>query len=160
VGQLVAHARTGDWLRTDHLVELLTIWANGNGTQLGWLERVNLGHLSEQVDGRFAGLAMFADTITLAKLFTNGWRLDFRSPVACTIYSACKRKLNNDGEWTLGWRPAGQPVPNLPPVASYGGRFGGFRVISGSITKGGGITPGPMRPNQCATARTVLNSWG
>src|ERR1700742_3482403 len=72
VGQLVARARTGEWLRTDHLVELLSIWARGNGTQLGWLERVQLGHLSEQVASRFAGNAMFADPTALAKLFTNG----------------------------------------------------------------------------------------
>jgi hypothetical protein len=97
VGQLIAQARTNAWLRTDHLIELLTIWANGNGTRLGWLERVQLGHLSEQVANRFAGHTMFADTATLAKLFTNGWRLDFRSPIACTIYSACLRKVNDDG---------------------------------------------------------------
>lgn len=97
VGQLVARARSGDWLRTDHLVELLSIWANGNRMQLGWLERVQLGHLSEQVASRFARHAMLADTTALAKLFTNGWRLDFRSPVACTIYSACARKLKGDG---------------------------------------------------------------
>ena len=96
VGQLVARARTGDWLRTDHLVELLSIWANGNGMQLGWLKRVQLGHLSAQVASRFAEHAMFADPTALAKIFTTDWRLDFRSPVACTIYSACKRKLNSD----------------------------------------------------------------
>ncbi|CAE6945994.1 hypothetical protein R69608_05523 [Paraburkholderia nemoris] len=31
VAQLVARARTGEWLRTDHLVESTRIWLAGNG---------------------------------------------------------------------------------------------------------------------------------
>lgn len=90
VGQLVARARTGDWLRTDHMVELLTIWQNGNGAQVDWLDRLHLGALSEKVALDFAGLPGFADSDSLAQLFTDGWRMDYRSPIVRKIYEACE----------------------------------------------------------------------
>ncbi len=43
VGQLVARARTSEWLRTDHLVESTRIWLAGNGANADWTERVYLG---------------------------------------------------------------------------------------------------------------------
>jgi hypothetical protein len=93
VGQLIARARTGIWLRTDHFVELLSIWLNGNGAQADWLERVQLGALSETVASDFAEQAMFADSEALAKLFTDGWRLDYRSPIVRAIHAACESEL-------------------------------------------------------------------
>ncbi|MDE1011720.1 MAG: hypothetical protein OSB38_39270 [Paraburkholderia fungorum] len=47
VAQLVARARGGDWLRTDHLVESTRIWLTANGANAGWRERVRLGALPE-----------------------------------------------------------------------------------------------------------------
>jgi hypothetical protein len=93
VGQLVARARTGSWLRTDHVVEILSIWANGNGAQVDWLDRLHLGALSEQVVLDFAELPGFADSDSLAQLFTDGWRLDYRSPIARRIYKTCEDGL-------------------------------------------------------------------
>lgn len=96
VGQLVAHARTGEWLRTDHLVESARIWLAGNGAsaKANWSDRVRLGGLSEKVARDFAKLPRFADTIFLAKLFTDGWRLDYRSPVVRGIHAACEGELS------------------------------------------------------------------
>jgi hypothetical protein len=94
VGQLVAHARTGEWLRTDHLVESTRIWLAGNGAKANWSDRVRLGALSEKAARDFTGLPRFADTIFLAKLFTDGWRLDYRSPVVRGIHAACESKLS------------------------------------------------------------------
>jgi hypothetical protein len=92
-GQLVARARTGDWLRTDHVVELLNIWLGGNGAHANWLERVHLGTLSENVALDFADLPESADSNSLALLFTDGWRMDYRSPIVRTIYEACEARL-------------------------------------------------------------------
>ncbi|CAE6875039.1 hypothetical protein R69746_08718 [Paraburkholderia aspalathi] len=93
VGQLVARTRAGDWLRTDHVVELLDIWLRGNGAQANWLDRVHLGALSEKVALDFAELPWAADAVSLAQLFTDGWRMDYRSPIVRTIYAACEVSL-------------------------------------------------------------------
>lgn len=93
VGQLVARARTGGWLRTDHFVELLDIWLNGNGAHAEWLDRLHLSPLSEKVALDFDALPGLSDSDSLAQLFTNGWRMDYRSPVVREIYTACKDKL-------------------------------------------------------------------
>lgn len=96
VGQLVARARTGEWLRTDHLVESTRIWLTGNGADDDWTERVYLGALPEQIALVFSELPRFADSVSLAKLFTDGWRLDYRSPIVCGIHAASESELNPD----------------------------------------------------------------
>ncbi|SHK26014.1 hypothetical protein [Paraburkholderia terricola] len=93
VGQLVARARTSGWMRTVHVEELLSIWLNGNGARADWMDCVHLRALSEKVALGFAGFPMFADSYFLAQLFTDGWRLDYRSPVVCKIYAACEDEL-------------------------------------------------------------------
>ena len=93
VGQLVAQARTGGWLRGDHSADLLSIWANGNAAQVDWLDRLQLRALSEKVALVFAGLPGFADSDSLAHLFTDGWRMDYRSPIVRRIYTACENEL-------------------------------------------------------------------
>ncbi len=89
----MAHARTHEWLRTDHLVESTRIWLASNGATANWSERVHLASLSEKVAIDFAGLPLFVDTAFLAKLFTDGWRLDYRSPVVRGIHAACEGEL-------------------------------------------------------------------
>lgn len=93
VGQLVARARTGGWLRTDHFVESLNIWLNSNGAQADWLQRMYLKSLSQIVALDFGNLPHFADDARLAELFMDGSRLDYRSPVVRSIHSACEREL-------------------------------------------------------------------
>ncbi|WOD14471.1 hypothetical protein [Paraburkholderia kirstenboschensis] len=56
VGQLVALARTGGWLRTDHYVELLNIWFHSNGAEAAWLQGVRLEALSQKTALDFARL--------------------------------------------------------------------------------------------------------
>jgi hypothetical protein len=94
VGQLVARSRTGAWLRTDHLVESTRIWLAGNGADADWTERVHLGALSERIALDFSELPRFADAASLARLFTDGWRLDYRSPIVRGIYAACKSEVH------------------------------------------------------------------
>ncbi|WP_433693264.1 hypothetical protein [Paraburkholderia phenoliruptrix] len=95
VGQLVARARTGDWLRTDHFVESLNISLNANGAQADWLERMQFKSLSEMVALDLHKLPHLVDEAKLAELFTDGWRLDYRSPVVRSIYAACKTELRD-----------------------------------------------------------------
>lgn len=47
VGQIIAVSRTGEWLRTDHLVESIRIWLASNGAEASWSERFQLGALSQ-----------------------------------------------------------------------------------------------------------------
>ncbi len=93
VAQLIARARTGDWLRTDHFVEAMHIWLNANGEQVDWLERMYFKSVSEIVASDFGNLPHFADEVQLAALFTDVWRLDYLSPVVRSIYAACEREL-------------------------------------------------------------------
>ncbi|TGP41620.1 hypothetical protein EN871_21755 [bacterium M00.F.Ca.ET.228.01.1.1] len=93
VAQLIARARTGEWLRTDHFVESLNIWLNANGAHADWIERMQLKMQSEMVAMDFGALPHMADEAKLAELFSDGWRLDYRSPVVQSIYAACEREL-------------------------------------------------------------------
>jgi hypothetical protein len=45
VAELVTMARTGEWLRTDHLVESGRICCKANGARFDWQERVSLGQV-------------------------------------------------------------------------------------------------------------------
>ncbi|MFM0647021.1 hypothetical protein PQR14_22075 [Paraburkholderia bryophila] len=93
VAQLIARARTGEWLRTDHLVESTRMWLARNAADASWEDRVRLGALSERIALDFAGQPRFVDAATLSKLFTDGWRLDYRSPIVRGIYAACGNEL-------------------------------------------------------------------
>ncbi|SOF00943.1 hypothetical protein SAMN05446635_9019 [Burkholderia sp. OK233] len=42
VGPLLAYARCGEWLRTDHLIESCQIWPSSNGAGGDGLERAKL----------------------------------------------------------------------------------------------------------------------
>ncbi|WJF92015.1 hypothetical protein QS306_14705 [Paraburkholderia bonniea] len=82
-GQLVARARTGEWLRTGHLVEWLNIWANGNGARVSWQDRLHLGARSGKVALELGELPEFADSDALAK------------PVGCELRSADEKNAPN-----------------------------------------------------------------
>ena len=79
----------------DHFVESLHIWLNANGAQADWLERMQLKMRSERVAMDFGAPPHLADEAKLADLFTDGWRLDYRSPVVRSIYAACETELGN-----------------------------------------------------------------
>ncbi|REE19874.1 hypothetical protein B0G71_2991 [Paraburkholderia sp. BL27I4N3] len=49
VAQLVAMARAGDWLRTDHLVESGRIWCKANGARFDWQQRIALGQIAGEL---------------------------------------------------------------------------------------------------------------
>lgn len=49
VAELVAMARSGEWLRTDHLVESARIWLKANGATCEWQERVRLARVAAEL---------------------------------------------------------------------------------------------------------------
>lgn len=95
VSQLVAHATTGEWLRTDHLVEAARIPLGSLPEECGWLERVELARTSVDLAPQFLVFPCFQDKAVLAGLFTDGWALDYEMPVVRGIYDVCKEHLAN-----------------------------------------------------------------
>jgi hypothetical protein len=65
-----------------------------NGANADWAERVHLGTLSRQIALDFAELPRFADSASFARLFTDGWRLDYRSPIVRGSHAACESELH------------------------------------------------------------------
>ncbi|AUT60247.1 hypothetical protein [Paraburkholderia terrae] len=93
VGELVAMARTGDWLKTDHLVELSRIWLHANGAQFEWQERISIARIAAEFAPDVLATIELRTEKTLASLFTDGWRLDYRVPVVCEIHDRCAARL-------------------------------------------------------------------
>jgi hypothetical protein len=93
VSQLVAHARTGAWLQPDHMVESTRIWLKANAAECDWLDRIGLARLSVNLAPIFLVFPDLCDASELAKLFTDGWLLDRRSPVVRAIFVACRNEL-------------------------------------------------------------------
>ena len=93
VAQLVCHARTGEWLRTDHLVESSRMWVESTRADCGWLVRAEMGQASSKLASQLLVFPKFADSVVLAGLFTDGWQLDFRLPAVRGIYDVCNEHL-------------------------------------------------------------------
>jgi hypothetical protein len=93
VSQLAAVTLTGEWMRTDHLVESIRTWLGANGAQAHWSERVCLGALSEKVAADFSDQPPLKDSAALARLFVDCRYLDYRSPLVRGIHAACESEL-------------------------------------------------------------------
>ncbi|MEM5331955.1 hypothetical protein VSR34_36215 [Paraburkholderia sp. JHI2823] len=99
VGELVAMARSGHWLRTDHLIESSWIWMSSNGARCDWLTRAKLvaaaGELAPQVyDWPFP-----KDESALMQLFNlqSGWFLDYRTEIVRRLHAFCSQYLEQHG---------------------------------------------------------------
>jgi hypothetical protein len=97
VAELVAMARTGEWLRTDHLVESGRIWCKTNGGCCDWQERVSLGQIAADLAPRVRETFGLTREQSLAPLFVDGWMLDRESPVVCGIREVCAARLSRSG---------------------------------------------------------------
>lgn len=93
VSQLLSRVRTGDWLRTDHFVESSRIWLQANTASLNWFESVRLRKLSVELASSIWAIEMLRDAHELTDLFTDGWRLDYRSPIVRGIHDVCVERL-------------------------------------------------------------------
>jgi hypothetical protein len=96
VGQLLAYARCGEWLRTDHLIESCQIWLSSNGARCDWLERAHLVEASRDLAVRAQHLPLPRDEFGLLKLFNpqGGWFLDYRSPVVQELHALSVARLS------------------------------------------------------------------
>ena len=93
LAQLIGHATTGEWLRTDHVVEAARIWAVSNSADCDWLERAKLARLAVDIAPTFLVFPCFGDAKELAKLLADGWQLDYGSPTVRGMLDVCAEHL-------------------------------------------------------------------
>jgi len=93
MAQLIGHASTGNWLRTDHVVESGRIWAASNSIECDWLERANLAQMAADLAPTFLVFPCFRDAKELIKLLADGWQLDYRSPTVRGMLDVCAEHL-------------------------------------------------------------------
>jgi hypothetical protein len=93
LAQLIGHASTGEWLRTDHVVEATRMWLASNSAECDWLERVKLAKMSVDLAPQFLIFPWFMDPAAMAKLFADGWQLDYRSPILRGMLDVCAEHL-------------------------------------------------------------------
>ncbi|MFM0224192.1 hypothetical protein [Paraburkholderia dipogonis] len=89
VAELVAMARTGDWLRTDHIVESSRIWMRANGVACDWQDRIALAGAAARLAPDISKKTNLTTERSLAPLFADGWMLDYQSPMVCEIHRVC-----------------------------------------------------------------------
>ena len=89
LAQLIGHASTGDWLRTDHVVEATRMWLASNSAECDWFERVKLARISAEFAPTFLMFQCFRDAKEMVKLFIDGWQLDYRSPTVHGMLVVC-----------------------------------------------------------------------
>jgi hypothetical protein len=93
VAQLISRVKTSEWLRTGHLVESERTWLFANGASLDWFESVRLCRVSVELATSIWAIELLQDADELAMLFTDGWRLDYRSSVVRGIHDVCIARL-------------------------------------------------------------------
>jgi hypothetical protein len=93
MAQLIGHASTGDWLRTDRVVEATRMWLASNSAECDWLDRVKLAELSADLAPQLIVFPYFRDAKELVKLFVDGWQLDYRSPIVRGMLDVCTEHL-------------------------------------------------------------------
>ncbi|WP_322048011.1 hypothetical protein [Paraburkholderia sp. J67] len=100
VGELLAYARSGAWLRTDHLIESCQMWLSSNGARCDWLERAKLIDIAQELAQDVHALPLPHDEADLIKLFNleGGWFLDYRSPIVRQIHTLSLARLGVAGE--------------------------------------------------------------
>jgi hypothetical protein len=93
MAQLIGHATTGEWLRTDHAVEASRIWAASNSADCDWFERAKLARMATEIAPTFLVFPCFTDAKELVKLLADGWQLDYRSPTVRGMLDVCAEQL-------------------------------------------------------------------
>lgn len=94
IAQLVARSCTGEWLRTDHLVESTRIWLAGSKRTIDPVDRVRVAQLSQQIAAELPDCPEVRDSRVLVRMFTSRWSLDSQSALVRTIYGICVTRLN------------------------------------------------------------------
>jgi len=93
VSQLVGRARSAEWLKLEHLIESGSLWLKANGASCDMVERLRLAGESFSVASELLVFPVMRDLTFLTRLFTDGWRLDYRSPIVRGIFDVCENHL-------------------------------------------------------------------
>lgn len=93
VAQLIGHSSTGNWLRTDHVVEAARIWAVSNSVDCDWLVRAKLARIAADIAPTFLVFPCFREAKELVRLLADGWQLDYRSPTVRGMLDVCSEHL-------------------------------------------------------------------
>lgn len=101
VGQLFAFARSGEWLRTLHLIESAQIWLSSNGAECDWFERAQLVEACRVVAITALELPFPEVEADMVQLFNlnRGWFLDYRKPVVQQIHTLSVSHLAQDASF-------------------------------------------------------------
>jgi hypothetical protein len=91
--QLIGRARSGEWLKIDHLIESEQLWLKANGGNCDLPDRLRLAADSLRIASGVLVFPAMQDLALLTRLFTDGWRLDYRSPVVRGLFDVCTNHL-------------------------------------------------------------------
>jgi hypothetical protein len=91
--QLVAHARSGEWLTLEHLDEVGSLWLKANGGNCHVVDRFRLGKESFKVASDLLMIPAMTDPVFLTSMFAGSWRLDYRNPFVRGIFDICANHL-------------------------------------------------------------------
>ena len=91
--QLVGRAQSGEWLKLEHLIESENLWLKANGGNCDMVDRVRLIAESYKVASEMVVYPVMNDPTFLSRLFTDGWRLDYRNPVVRGMFDVCAHRL-------------------------------------------------------------------
>lgn len=89
--QLVARDRTGQWLRTDHLVESAHMWLGHNNIACEWLDRVWVARASETLALKIRNASPFL--ANEASRFFDGCWIDYNIIGAQSLRLQCAEYL-------------------------------------------------------------------
>ncbi|ADG20873.1 hypothetical protein [Paraburkholderia atlantica] len=95
VVQLIARARTGQWLEAAHVCESVLLWLSANGGNCGARERSDLSRLSVDVAEQFLGLPPFDDEASLVQMILALSRLDYRKSDVKKILAFCGKYITH-----------------------------------------------------------------
>ncbi|MPW10971.1 hypothetical protein GCT19_36230 [Paraburkholderia sp. CNPSo 3155] len=102
VAQLIARARTGQWLEAAHVCESVLLWLSANGGNCGARERSDLSRLSVDAAEQFVGLPPFDDEASLVQMILALSRLDYRKADVKKISAVCGEYITHrhDAGWS------------------------------------------------------------
>ncbi|WP_176060157.1 hypothetical protein [Paraburkholderia sp. BCC1876] len=92
IGQLIARVKTGIWLHSDRIAQLLLIWSAGR-REHGEVEFSVLDEPSESIAADLLNIPDLQDIETLTKLFSSKGTLDYHAANVQAILRICMARL-------------------------------------------------------------------
>ncbi|WCM18301.1 hypothetical protein NDK50_12575 [Paraburkholderia bryophila] len=92
IGQLIARVKTGIWLDSDRIAQLLLIRSAGR-REHGYVEFSGLDELSETVAADLSNVPDLQELEALTKLFSRKGTLDYHAVNVQAIFRICMARL-------------------------------------------------------------------